>query len=588
MTNLYAAFERRLRRLMVPTADWSPEEWAGYHCQRNGRRWLLAESALIRLFVVGAVIVWIAAELFSVRWLKSGLSVEAFLGLQSGQFTFLGMALGFWLNRRLWRFQGDELHAVLPIGDAQRWQAMLKPVWLVAAFVFALALFHYCCLVAVQDLNPGFLILAFVWAILQAVTIVVTCVLLVIGPAICASWVAGIGLISIPFVFGLSLAGLFDVPKANALAVINRYLPFANLLTPCGWVNQAFLAMRWEGDVNGWLWLVPIALVAFLQKHLVATTFARAETVFDPNRAPRLEQQPDQQPSSKRTKVPAPPPTDAELEALVRSSLLAPGVRFNRTDPIAWLIYRWLTPREMLLHEASRQTTPRWAGWFVLSCGCPFLLLGLMEVLPRNQSVGHIATMFLYVILVAGSNWLVALTASPMTMEGRTELSLPWIQRPSHKRPLRAWHFCYHLPVQTAEVFPLLFKPLIVQFILVSPLPLALAWWGSSLCGIQLTWVVDYTLRLSWISLNFACLALIINLPSGYRTDWPSFGLLVLSVLIDGFGLLIFMGVFAFWLVFMDAWWQQLVGFLGLPLCVLVDWFRWRRQLYAHNIDWRL
>lgn len=611
MTGNYRQFERRLRQRLLPTADSTPEDWENHRQRRKARLVLLVETAFRTSGTIGFTAFLMLFGLLPVLWTLFDISEEAILGLHAWQLTTFAVLLHLFVDSRFWRYSESPPHALMPVDDNDHWRASLRLAWLAGMGVVPVTAVVYFKTALCQNPRVDPLVPLF-WAILQAGATLLTCFLL-IGRRGCLlrsidTLIALLFLLLSPISLAVAAAPLIVVrpnaPLMTALAWTSECIHLVNYLTPCGWVNQAFLAVEFQGSREGWLWLVPVGTLALLQISRLSAPLGPVEIVLEPGGKPLILREGDlptrrrsatlgRPPSelARDTANPSPVPiwkSDANLEAVVRSSLLAPTVALEGRDPIARLMCRWLTPRERLLLECQRNTPPRWGRWLLLSFVCPFVLFGLMEMVPRVQNPVEIAKEVIGALVLGAVCLAVALICSPLRSQGRTELSLPWIRVPTARRDTREWRFCHHLPIQASELIPLLFKTLAIQLILVSPLPLGMAWWISSQRGFLFGWVLEFTLRLAWISLNFACLAMIISLPSGHPTNSRHLVQLILRLLLKQFILLGFFGLFSFWWLFLDAWWQKLVGFLGLPLCVLAEWVWWTRRLYARSFDWPL
>lgn len=379
MTADYGQFEQRLRGLMVPTAASSPEEWENHWRRRADRQQVLLSAILRTLQAGGHALLLMGYGLLPLVWTLFDVSEDAILGIHAGQLTIFAVWLSVVVEARFRAFAVDPPHATLPVDDKAHWQASHRFAWLVAVGILPVIAVVY------FETVPGWHprvdpLMLFFWAILQTGATLLTCFLLTGRRSFYVR--NAIPLVALLLLFPAMLLLLLSMapqlaarpgaPLLKMQAWTIEHVHLVNYLTPCGWVNQAFLAVQLQGDATGWLWLVLVAVLGLVQIERLSTHLEPLEIELGPRQHRHILLEEDlefmrsRQAASKsvvgaedsasqaRTK------SDAELEAVIRSSLLPPIKHHPRSDAITRVMNRALTAREKLLIAVHQEPLPLW------------------------------------------------------------------------------------------------------------------------------------------------------------------------------------------------------------------------------------
>lgn len=165
------------------------------------------------------------------------------------------------------------------------------------------------------------------------------------------------------------------------------------------------------------------------------------------------------------------------------------------------------------------------------------------------------------------------------------------------------WFYCWHVPVSFDELTFILFKILGVQYVVQLPLLLGLTIWVSLIRQCPMDRALMLTLKASWIGVNAAYCLSILLFPMALATFRRGTAAPLEGVMVGMVGMVGMAGAlltvatamlgFAFFLacaagLFLDSWWQVLLGFVGLPVCSWAMWAGRRRAIYDHKVEWAL
>lgn len=357
-----------IRRRVLAEVRASPVLWDEYRRYRRSVLWRRLGYLVVALVAFGPGLMGLGGLLFlpcvplfgmpPVAWRE-----QAALLAQSACLTGLAISVGGAVRREVLQGSWLGIHALLPLPDGDYYRNQRSGLAAVAGMI-ALA---YSSAPVILGWQHGFD--AARWLMLAGLVgmqwLVFACVA---GLSAFLLNETAAGVVGMILVLGGSFLGM---PAAAMAGPADRFQPWIFAAMPASWVDGAFYEAVLRGRPDGWLFLIPVAVLAAMAVAVMRRGFELKELEFLPGNLVRavpaagLGYRPKPLGTLDPYDGPVEEPPTVNPRELVEAVRAADFVGHGRRHEAGWvdrLFAHWLTPREQAVSDLLTAGVPRWTS----------------------------------------------------------------------------------------------------------------------------------------------------------------------------------------------------------------------------------